>query len=203
MEILENKQKIVIIIFAILAIIGIIIYMMWTTEEEPEIILTQEPEVENVVEEEIPTMMIHIMGEVNKPGVVTLPEGARMIDAVEAAGGFTEHADINQINLVYILEDGLKIKIPTIEEEMYITEENGENVIVEDEQREGETLMININKAEIGELSQLQGIGEAVAQRIIDYRNENGDFEKIEDLQNVSGIGEAKFNKIKDNICVK
>ena len=203
MEILENKQKIVIIIFAILAIIGIIIYMMWTTEEEQEIILTQEPEVENVVEEEIPTMMIHIMGEVNKPGVVTLPEGARMIDAVEAAGGFTEHADINQINLVYILEDGLKIKIPTIEEEMYITEENGENVIVEDEQREGETLMININKAEIGELSQLQGIGEAVAQRIIDYRNENGDFEKIEDLQNVSGIGEAKFNKIKDNICVK
>lgn len=208
MELLENKQKIGIILLAIIAIIGIATYVLWkTNDNHEEEILTQEQneiQVEPLQEEEEQeTIMIHIMGEVQTPGVVTLPEGARMIDAIHAAGGLTEQADMSQINLVYVLEDGLKIKIPSKDNEMYITQENGENVILEDPQGKEGTTMININKAKIEELTELPGIGDAMAQRIIEYREENGDFQQIEDIQNVSGIGEAKFEKLKENICVK
>jgi len=202
MEKLENKQKIGIAMIILLIIGGLITYWILQPKEEEEIVIPEPQNTETEIQEE-EKIMIHIMGEVNNPGVVTLPEGARMIDAIEAAGGLTQQADINKINLVYILEDGLKIKIPAIGEDMHITEENGENVIIENEEEEEENTMININKAETEELMQLPGIGEAMAQRIIEYRKENGNFEKIEDLQNVSGIGEAKFNKIKANICVK
>lgn len=202
MENLENKQKIGITIIVIIAILIGGFYFLFQTKEEIQI--EEPPIVETEKEEEEENkMMIHIMGAVKNPGVVTLPEGARMIDAVEAAGGFTEQADIEKINLVYLLEDGLKIKIPMIEEQMYITEENGENVIIEDKEGKGENTVININKAETDELTQLPGIGDAMAQRIIDYRKENGEFETIEDIKNVSGIGDAKFENIKGSICVK
>lgn len=208
MELLENKQKIGIILLAIIAIIGIATYVLWQTNDnhEEEILTQEQNEIQAEPlqeEEEQETIMIHIMGEVQTPGVVTLPEGARMIDAIHAAGGLTEQADMSQINLVYVLEDGLKIKIPSKDNEMYITQENGENVILEDPQGKEGTTMININKAKIEELTELPGIGDAMAQRIIEYREENGDFQQIEDIQNVSGIGEAKFEKLKENICVK
>jgi len=211
MEIFENKQKLGILLLAIFILIGITIYILWQTQEGPEPeIITQEqtkPQEETTQEEQEQEqqekIMIHIMGEVQTPGVVTLPEGARMINAIEAAGGLTENADVSKINLVYILEDGLKIKIPSTQEDMYITQENGENVILEDTEGKEEPTMININKAKQDELTQLPGIGDAMAQRIIEYREQNGNFQQIEDIQNVSGIGEAKFEKIKENICVK
>lgn len=199
----ENKSKIGILLIIVIIILGIGIYLFTQTKEEPIPLQENLEIVETKEEEELPTIMIHIMGEVQKPGVVTLPEGARMIDAIEAAGGITEKADMNQINLVYVLEDGLKIHIPSTEETLYITEENGENVIVENTQGKEESIMVNINKADVQELTQLPGIGDTMAQRIIEYREENGKFETIEDLQNVSGIGQAKFEGLKENICVQ
>lgn len=155
---------------------------------------------ENEVLEEI---VVHVTGEVNKPGIVVLKSNSRIADAINEAGGATKEADLNQINLAYILEDGQKIYIPNknekIDEDEYITEGNGNN-IGNNSQKEGEK--VNINEAMQTELEELPGIGPSLASRIIEYREQNGDFKKIEELQNVKGIGDAKYNDIKDKVTV-
>lgn len=155
---------------------------------------------ENEVLEEI---VVHVTGEVNKPGIVVLKSNSRIADAINKAGGATKEADLNQINLAYILEDGQKIYIPNknekIDEDEYITEGNGNN-IGNSNSKEGEK--VNINEAMQTELEELPGIGPSLASRIIEYREQNGDFKKIEELQNVKGIGDAKYNDIKDKVTV-
>ena len=149
---------------------------------------------------------IHITGEVKKPGVIELNSGDRVIDAIEKAGGETKQADLSQVNLAYKVEDGQKIYIPNKNEKIteYIWSGNGNNNADSNlnnrEQKEGKK--VNINTASQSELDGLPGIGPALAQRIIDFREENGEFKSIEDIQNVKGIGEAKFEEIKENICV-
>ena len=155
---------------------------------------------ENEVLEEI---VVHVTGEVNKPGIVVLKSNSRIADAINEAGRATKEADLNQINLAYILEDGQKIYIPNknekIDEDEYITEGN-ENNIGNSNSKEGEK--VNINEAMQTELEELPGIGPSLASRIIEYREQNGDFKKIEELQNVKGIGDAKYNDIKDKVTV-
>ena len=158
-------------------------------------------------------MAIHVTGEVKNPGVVKVKQGSRIEDIIEAAGGLTENADITNVNLAFEVEDGMKIRIPSNDEgnenegniiEQYITQDSGKGVIVsEDKSSENLSLVININTANETELEQLPGIGASIAGRIIDYRNKNGKFKAIEDIKNVTGIGETKFEKIKDLIKVK
>ena len=175
-------------------------------EISEEVVQENEENVEN--KEEKNEIVIHIAGEVKNPGIVRINEGARIADIIEQAGGLTEFANITNINLAYIVEDGQKIIIPKQgeqeENKEYITSETGEGIIQENGQSQstGNT-KININKAGLEELQQLQGIGEATAEKIIQYREEHGDFKQIEDLKNVSGIGDAKFDAIKDSIRVK
>lgn len=152
-------------------------------------------------------IIVHITGEVKNTGILVLKEEARIADAIESAGGATEEADLNKINLAYTLKDGQKIYIPNKEDEeniAYITEGSGNNVSVEngDESEMKEKINININTASQAELEELPGIGEAIASRIIEYREENGTFNKIEDLLNVKGIGDAKFAEIKEYVVV-
>lgn len=152
-------------------------------------------------------IIVHITGEVKNTGILVLKEEARIADAIESAGGATEEADLNKINLAYTLKDGQKIYIPNKEDEeniAYITEGSGNNVSVEngDESEMKEKIKININTASQAELEELPGIGEAIASRIIEYREENGTFNKIEDLLNVKGIGDAKFAEIKEYVVV-
>ena len=155
-------------------------------------------------------IIVHITGEVKKTGILTLNEGARIADAIKAAGGTTNNADLDQVNLAYQLQDGQKIYIPNKNDKEkniakeYITSESGNNVIIEENTSEagGISKKVNINQAKQSELETLPGIGEAMANRIIEYREQNGKFQKIEDLKNVKGIGEAKFNKIKELITV-
>lgn len=148
-------------------------------------------------------IVIHITGEVNKPGIVVLKKNSRIADAINFAGGTTKEADLNQINLAYILEDGQKIYVPNknekIEEDEYITGNSG-NTEKSNNSKEGEK--VNINEAMQTELEGLPGIGPSLASRIIEYRETNGKFKKIEDLQNVKGIGDAKFNDIKDKVSI-
>ncbi len=154
-------------------------------------------------DEEVEEIIVHITGEVNKPGIVILNKNSRIADAINKAGGATKEADLNQINLAYILEDGQKIYIPNknekIDEDEYITEGNGNN-IGNNNSKEGEK--VNINEAMQTELEELPGIGPSLASRIIEYREQNGDFKKIEELQNVKGIGDAKYNDLKDKVTV-
>lgn len=214
---LTQKQKILLIIISIALFIFLFIYIyknLYESENSSEIILNNDiNQIQNEqVNEKIgiinEKVVIHVVGEVNSPGVVTLEEGARIIDAINAAGGKTEEADLSKINLAYVVEDGTQIYIPRINENLnqveLISTEAGQSVVINNSNinEEENNTKVNINTANKEKLETLPGIGETTAQKIIDYREQNGKFTKIEDLQNVSGIGEAKFNSLKDKITV-
>lgn len=216
---LTQKQKILLIIISIALFIFLFMYIyknLYESENSSEIILNNDiNQIQNEqVNEKIgiinekEKVVIHVVGEVNSPGVVTLEEGARIIDAINAAGGKTEEADLSKINLAYVVEDGTQIYIPRINENLnqveLISTEAGQRVVINNSNinEEENNTKVNINTANKEKLETLPGIGETTAQKIIDYREQNGKFTKIEDLQNVSGIGEAKFNSLKDKITV-
>ena len=129
---------------------------------------------------------INIKGEVNAPGYYELEYGSRVKDAIIAAGGEKKNADLTMINLAMQLIDGEEIEIPS---------KLPSDVVSDD--------LININTADMYKLCKLDGIGESIAYDIVQYRAENGSFKSIEDLKKVNGIGQQKFNKIKDKITVE
>ena len=129
---------------------------------------------------------VHVKGEVVAPGYYELEYGSRVKDALIFAGGETSTADLSSINIARSLVDGEEIVVPK-----YFVPGS-----------ENKSLLININTADMYQLCKLDGIGEALATDIINYRNENGSFKKIEDIKKVKGIGDSKFEKIKNDICV-
>ena len=111
---------------------------------------------------------------------------------------------MSRINLAYAIQDGQKIYVPSINDEetfQTITQEAGEDIL-EDNSDSNNKQKVNINKANQTELETLNGIGPSTALKIVNYRKQNGNFEKIEDIINVPGIGENKYENIKDDICV-
>ena len=205
------KQRKIIIIIAILVII-LLGWKYYDSKNYEEVnsqeILATNTKKENINSNEEEDMMaVHITGEVKKSGVVKIKEGSRIEDIIEAAGGLTENADITNVNLAFVVEDGMKIRIPSVNEEKtdedYITEDSGKGVIMTDENTSTSSSVININTASESELEQLPGIGPSISSRIVEYRNKNGKFKSIEDIKNVTGVGDSKFDKIKSLIRVK
>ena len=145
-------------------------------------------------------VVVYVCGEVNDPGVYHLPNKSRVCDAIESAGGMTDDAGRDFWNLASEVYDGQMIYVPTKEEveSGSVPKPDTENTVVSS----GNSSKININTASKEELMTLTGIGESKADNIIKYRQENGSFSAVEDLTNVSGIGESIFNKIKDSITV-
>jgi competence protein ComEA len=137
---------------------------------------------------------IYVTGAVRHPGVVQLDANARVEDALRAAGGCLRDADLERINMAAPLFDGQHLRVPAVGEELPATAVDG--------LPPGPSPKVNINTATAQELDTLPGVGEATAARIIEYRRQNGFFAAIEDIMNVSGIGEAKFNAIRDLITV-
>jgi competence protein ComEA len=155
---------------------------------------------------------VHVIGAVPRPGLYEFAEGARIQDAVNAAGGLLAGANVENINLAALLEDGQQLTIPfkTGEEPSLTSEDpNDDNTLIlpgltEEPQSSQENAdLININTASVEELDSLPGIGPTIAQRIIDYRDENGPFLNIEDILNVSGIGPSTFDNIKELITTQ
>lgn len=202
------KQKLVLIAAILLIAVGIFYNFLKEDKEEIsyENIIVQD--VENVVSneeivEEKEYIKIHIAGQVKIPGIIELEYGARISDAIEKAGGLTEFASLKNVNLAYKLEDGQKLYIPTTEEDVEsVIMENGENII-QNTNLFGKSKMININKANESELEEIPGVGPSMASKIVNYRKENGEFKSIEDLKNISGIGEKKFDAMREYISVK
>ena len=208
MDFLSKKQKIILGAITIVMLIFIGYYILKKTDSTNYIELETisedsivEDNKEEIIDEEI---IIHITGEVENEGIIKIKKDARIADVIDEAGGVTNEADLSKINLAYSVKDGQKIYIPNINDKEnegeYITEEAGDEVIVEGEVK---TSKVNINTAKQTELETLTGIGPSIALKIINYREENGEFKTIEDIKNVPGIGDAKFENIKENICVK
>ena len=153
------------------------------------------------------TLFVHICGEVVKPGLYELPEGSRIFDAVEAAGGFTQDASESYVNLAQVLEDGWKVEIPGAGAVCNSGPGNmagitGNTADMGGNAGAGDGL-VDINTATKQELCTLPGVGESRAESIISYRERNGGFERIEDIMKVEGIKEGMFSKMKDKICVR
>lgn len=207
----NKKQKIIAII--LITIIGIGIYCYTDAIEN-----TNEEEIENVLEvaqtnttkeTEEKNIFVHIAGCVQKEGMLELSSNSRIADAIEKAGGLTQEADLSDINLAYLLEDGMKIYIPNQNERQENNEktentaktENTPSMQIQDTNTKQD--VININTATQEELDTLPGIGPATATKIIEYRKEKGKFKQKEEIKEVSGIGEAKYEKIKEYISIK
>lgn len=139
-----------------------------------------------------PPLTVYVSGAVNKAGLYTLPSGSRVNDAIQAAGGFTDDANIDILNLAKILEDGEQILVPELIST--ISTENQTKSI------NPSFILVNINTATLEQLDTLPEIGPKTAQNIIDYRNVYGLFDRIEDIKDVTGIGPVTFDKIKDLI---
>jgi len=136
---------------------------------------------------------VYLSGAINSPGIYNFNEGIRLEEALNIMGGIKPEADISKLNLSKVLYDSEKIVIPYIQEEKIEVDTNN-NLSSSD--------TVNINEATENELMTLSGIGEVTAKKIIEYRK-NGDFEVIEDIMKVPGIGDSKFDKIKDKITVE
>lgn len=220
-----KQKKIIAIILIILVVIAYYYFYLRDTTEE---ISNQDLEVNNTQEnnqtekESKETIVVHVSGAVNIEGIVELEAGSRIANAIEKAGGIKENADMTNINLAYLLEDGMKIHIPTKEEteanknnentltESYVTSSSSGVSSKEDtnstqssSKSTASSVKVNINTASQEELDTLPGIGPSIALKIIDYREQNGKFNSIEEIKEVSGIGDAKYEKIKDSITIK
>lgn len=195
-------------------------------KEETKVLVTKKSEKasenkKSIIKEEVKEIMVDIKGYVNQPGIYKLKEDSRVIDVINMAGGVTDVADTSVLNLSKKLKDEMVIIVYSYEqvanfkvvkqEELVVQEQcqigindvENDACIVEEKQEEvNSNTKVSINTGTLEELMALEGIGESKAKAIIEYRETNGNFEKIEDLLNVSGIGESVFAKIKENITL-
>lgn len=156
-------------------------------------------------------VVVHVAGAVQAPGVQRLEPAARVVDAVEAAGGATEDADLARVNLAAPVEDGQQVYIPRVGEDPPGPVTVPGNPAGSDVEQDGSAAqpgssptrgLVNINTAGIEELETLHGIGPALAQAIVDHRDNHGPFASVEQLTDVRGIGEAKLDGLRDQVTV-
>ena len=209
-----NKKKIIVFIL-ILLICPIVLIIKDKLESKEDIYVLTEKEKsldESMEEQEIKKeennitnkeITVYVSGAVNKPGIVTLNEGDRLATAVEKVGGTTQKADLNGINMAIKLKDEMHYIIPRIGE---VVKNNASEVVSDGNFNQAEsskTSQKHINTATIEELDKLPGVGEATANKIVNHRSESGEFKSIEEIKNVNGIGDKKFEEMKNLICVK
>ena len=196
-------------LLVVLAGVALVTFAVNTGQDE-ELTRDEIPEIEETVAADI---YVDIGGAVREPQLAVLPQGSRVEDAINAAGGLTEEADISSINRAEFLEDGEKVFIPELvdDEDGTLSGYSGSgasNGTGSDSSESAGSVSgtaggkININTADSAQLQQLSGVGPATAQKIIDYRTSNGRFRTIEDIKNVSGIGDKTFEKLKDYITI-
>ena len=213
LEALSKKQKI--IFFTILAImIAVIIYYIYSTLYNENFtfsydnnILIENDLIENTQDENLIVsnsdntfIIVYVCGAVKESKVISLKENSRICDAIDAVGGLTKDADLTNINLADIREDGEQVYVPKKGEELPSDSISLYSNYLSTTLKNNK---ININKASQTALETIPGVGPSTALKIMDYREKNGKFSSIEDIKNVSGIGNTKYEKMKDYISVK
>ena len=144
-------------------------------------------------------LVVHVIGAVNNPGVVEVPEGSRVVTAIEAAGGVTDDANLGELNLAMPISDGVQIFVSSGSDSSEVrTGKAAEGGT----QAEGSAGKINLNTASQSELEQLPGVGPVTASAIVEWRTKNGKFSSPEQLQEIDGIGPKSFAKLSEKVCV-
>lgn len=181
-------------IVLVLVLLGVSAALGWLSAHGPTSTVTIPSTVAPPLVGQQPAVMVHVSGAVQRPGVYSLPAGARVVDALAAAAGPAPHADPDALNLVRPLTDGEQLHVPA----------EGETNATEATSSGGSAghSRVNINRASQAELETLPRVGPTLAQRIIDHRTEHGPFRNIEDLQAVSGVGDQTFANLRDLITV-
>lgn len=217
----KHKGKIFILIFILFTLFAIYDAYYVETEQVEEVTIQKQEKTEEKNEQTKETkILVDVKGEINTPGVYELTSNNTVMDAINKAGGLTKQSDTSNINLSKKLEDEMviivysKSEIKNMQEEdkikcppcnnACVTEEDEKAKLDTDKNESTDTPSgkVNINTASSETLQTLDGIGEAKAKAIIEYRDKNGDFKNIEDIKNVSGIGDSIYEKIKNNITV-
>lgn len=200
-----NKNKGFLIIGGSTIILILVLFLVFGKSPEEELLWevvdsssTNELEGSTSVVEGM-TILVDIKGEIKKPGVYELSSDSRLNELILLAGGFTVAAEERQLNLAEKLSDQQMIYVPNKDEVNFSVEQIQSN---EEKQTPSSTNLININTADLNELQQLTGIGPSKAQAIISYREENGLFQRLEDLLQVTGLGEKTFEKLKNMIKI-
>ncbi len=194
-----DKNSIIVAIIVFVVVVGFWYASETLNDRKNDELLAVQTEMPDTstetTEETVSKMAVYITGEVKNPGVYEIEEDYRVYDIVEKAGGFTENADKDSINMAAYVKNEEHIVIKNVNDNIDKNEDSIQNSNNGDD-------MININTADKEELKKLNGIGDAIALNIIQYREENGSFKSIDEIKNVSRIGNKLFEKIKKYIKV-
>ena len=197
---LWQKKKLIVICVIVVICSALSIWQSTPGKLEEGVI----KEGEHLAETKTKGVTVYVSGEVLRPGMYEVPAGSRALEAIEKAGGMTTNANVNKVNLARKCKDGLQINVPALTKKQ-LQEKAGQNYSKRSlreqagsaQKEQVNTVIVNLNTADINELESLPGVGQATAQKIIDYR-EKQHFSKIEDIMNVKGIGKEKFAKMKE-----
>ena len=211
-KLVKNPDLIKVTIIVLIIIVAFLVTMCGGKEENGISIETQDSKQESFEDQGIleaeqgGTIIVDVGGAVNSPGVIELPEGSRIYQAIEKAGGVTRDGDLDQINQAILLNDCDKLYIPTFQDgEKQTTSSNnhqGVGLISASSANSNSDGRVNINTASQEELETLNGVGPVTANKIIDYRTANGRFDAIENIMEVPGIGEKTFASLKERLCI-
>ena len=203
-----------------LAVVFCVIVSLLPQEREESAAALQETVAAAEQKEEVAaTIKVYVSGAVHNPGLHDIAPASRAVDAIAAAGGMTEEANKDRVNLAKICKDGMQINVPRLsakelrrlraersvgtvsEESSYAAPADGAYNAAAGTETAAYGGVIHLNSASAAELEELPGVGEVTAQRIVEYRAQHG-FSRIEDIMNVKGIGQAKFNKMRPYLAL-
>lgn len=199
---LWRKRKILAVLAAGLLLLSS--YGWWRKTAEPVTIVVPKTEVAEAARRTQKDPVVYVSGMVRNPGLIKLSAGARILDAVNAAGGLLPGAELAKVNLAQPVKDGMQVHVPGRPPEPETRPGTGQNpspvATATNKPASKPSEKININTADATELDKLPGVGPALAVRIVEYRREHGNFSGEADLVKVPGLGPAKVKKIKDRI---
>lgn len=200
------------IIAVAVAVVFCVLASFWPQQREENMLEIEQQAVQTEEAAAEAKITVYVSGAVAKPGLHEIAPGSRAVDAIEAAGGMTEEANKDRVNLAKICKDGMQINVPRLSAKELRKLKQAQNVYAGEstnavdnavqpanympDAQQDNASKIRLNSATLEELEELPGVGEVTAQRIVEYRNLHG-FNKIEDIMNVKGIGQAKFNKMR------
>ncbi len=149
------------------------------------------------------SLLVHVAGAVQKPGVVSLPQGSRVFQAIDAAGGAAPTAELGRLNLAEVLSDGVKVIVPAMGEAPQAVPSAPSGSAAGTGSSGGAATKVNINTATLEELGTLPRVGPVTAQRILDWRKEHGPFASVDELDAIDGIGPKLMESLKDLVTVQ